>query len=236
MNEAESENANVAALLPWSRASLHEVKNPLICYHHKSRKALKSVLSDIQKLKGTRERRKSTFSIKETDNKKLNKTLGELDFTTIEDSHCKSMKATEAISPPIIYQDKEAFPKPSAKYQDILVYQKYLTKDLIKSFKELSEIKLPSETEIAKRQLEILKKEKRIDRKILLLDLDETLLHVLSHSESKKIFSCYKERVKEVELLNNGEMVKVRYLTRPYLQTFLEKLTVHYDIWVNTIS
>ena len=182
-----------------------------------------------------RKRRKSTFIIA-ADNKKLNKSFDEREFTALFDVLCKSTKPTESTPSPLPGQIKDVFIKPNLKKQGLEIYQDHLTKDLIKCFKELSDVVLPTDAEVKKRQLEALKKRKEISSKILLLDLDETLIHVLLLSEIKKLDISCKERVKELELLNNGESAKLHYLTRPYLQTFLENTSKYYNIWVFFIA
>ena len=107
--------------------------------------------------------------------------------------------------------------------------------EIFKSFITISQLALPSKDEINERKVGFIQSPKESGKISLLLDLDETLIHVLSNS-SPCMSRETSMRVRKLEVEENGSIVVYKYLLRPGLYRFLSTLTQKFDISVKFLE
>lgn len=110
-------------------------------------------------------------------------------------------------------------------------YLSGLTQEIEVNFKILKSLDLS--LDLSKPLRKIILSKIDSGKKILFLDLDETLLHRIRPIEEKALSKSEAARVQSTEYAANGILTRVRYILRPYLHTFLAHLSPYYKIIVN---
>ena len=223
------ETNSLAQTLPWSRALSHEIRNPF------GRTSL-SMFTSINPLKYAQKIQKkvvsSQFSSATSEHfvsneGKIGQELEQCTASQLQSTLSSEAKIDASIS---TFESKGSIVFP----EDVKPYVSTCTADLVKNFMQVYQIQLPTTTEIARRRVTFIKNKADSQKISLLLDLDETLIHVLDDStegQSKELL----KKARKIIVVKDSEVEEHKYLIRPGLYRFLERLSDKYDISVSFV-
>ena len=216
-----------ACSLPWSKASLHEIRNPFTRLEEAKKQ---HAPNPLKKSKSARFKvqRTSTFSLLLKSGAETKRLKEETESQDTTDKTPEDLNNGEASS-------SWADPKGNdleLRFSRISPYQHNLTKELLDNFGVLAKFEALPDSEVLKRGFNVPRTKERESQITLLLDLDETLVHMVREPELKQLSKEARERLNRVEILNNGEITQINIIIRPYLSVFLSIISQHYDISV----
>jgi len=209
--------------IPWSRATDHGITNPFKIFKQKSGPLAANPLKPC------------SHSLKKEVPKASKFFTGE----SSKDIDQFSIKLHSSVSVPLKFEsDPQANVHESKDLlnidemlERISPYAYEITPEIIKNLKIMPTIELPTNEDASKIRINLSTSVIKQNKIELVLDLDETLVHIIRNSA--EIFSPkVNSRIKTLELAKNGFILKVKYLKRPHLRHFLEKISPLYDISV----
>jgi hypothetical protein len=209
-------NDNIATSLPLSKIIRHGIRNPFLS--NSQRTLLGSARKDVKV--NTPQGKSGSLFFQNKEEVKL-KFQSETKFSEKIASSTPDSSNVE--------EDGEI----NTTHEDIDIPIKYpnkITQALIQNFSLLYRVKIPDIEKLPKRLINIPFKTNKEQRKVLFLDIDETILHVFTSNEEKLLPKEEAERVQTAELVLNGNIRMLHFLLRPHLETFLKTLSPHYEI------
>ncbi len=209
--------------LPWSKVSVHSIRNPFLHSH-----SLCLPAPAVLPVKNDKIHRVSTFcTLSEGESTKhpASQPSSPETHSQLAERHSRTEKSSSATT-------SEEFATPDL-LASIETYQRALTPDLRGWFAMLHTVSLPTDEELAKRRLLLSRAPDEAGMVSLFLDLDETLVHVVREAERKLLPKSVQERLRKVEVLNNGEIAELQFLVRPGVEAFLSSLAEIFDVSVS---
>ena len=207
--------------LPWSRTLSHEIRNPF-------KKAASFKSNSTNPLKDSKKPMRAAITSKFTPSELSSIQIREDIPSTPETPTVRSLSDFPAVLK--VNSAPPQLPVASLLRDAALIVR---TKELMESFAKISQVKLPSMEEIEERSVTFSKVKADEGKINLLLDLDETLIHVVNPATMYKSNDTLR-RICKIQILENGEQVEYEFLMRPKLRHFLASLASKYDISVFT--
>ena len=218
------DNANISydegkhQSLPWSRVRIHSIINPF------QRKSCLKRRSDLITVKSNINCSNKNLASTFFRNTVFNTISKSLSSTTFSDS-----KGKFTVQENIIDLEDDAHEE--IDLISIEPYIRELTPELEKCLKISLVVNPPNDKDVEKHKYDLDRSFEDSKKPLLLLDLDETLIHLLGRN-SPIISDNDMERAKEVKFQLDGRITRFEYIERPKLQEFLRELNQFYDISV----
>ena len=111
-------------------------------------------------------------------------------------------------------------------------HQRNLTPELETSFAIMLTLDVPKEADVARQRLALPQPKDPRVHKTLVLDIDDTLVHVLRTKRDREWAGRQPHLYRHFELVVNGVLYNMELLLRPHLEEFFETLIAHYEIIV----
>ena len=217
--------------LPCSHAELHEIHNPFNIKRPVSPPSSTFIKTNIHHMRQPKSVQSSRVLPKALEVEDEASIMNLCEDETIAATKRKADANSTRTKKPSLFKSEQV-------EEEIAPYITAYLDDILRSFRNILQLTSPTEKELHERKVSFVYFHKANAKKhSLLLDLDETLVHIFHETRS-----CgYSEReaakkICRLEVIENGELNEYDYSIRPGMYKFLHTLAPYYDISVSFIK